>query len=340
MEAPQYLTDLLVSNIHQAQNETIYEELLFQDPMEPFGKNNFLFFIKPEITLPSQTIQLEKILDIVLEKIAAFGFRIHDIRILSAKYLETYNLIEQHYGVIAQIANQGRSQLSTVARERFQEVFNVSPDEVNVLGGNEFLAEYPFFDFHSLDCLWQNAENIKLASGTYAEKLRIDQDTIYLLNAFNPKQLRHFTEKGRSIVTFNLSGDIPWNEARALFAGATNPLKAAEGSLRRTFLDRKEELGLPEVSQSFNGIHLSAGPVEALIELHRFDSDHSRPNGESNYLDFPFGRLLATAFGTIPDVILQNASIEVDGKPVSIFDLTEDKDSDEAFGLLIHALQQ
>jgi len=185
-----------------------------------------------------------------------------------------------------------------------------------------------------LDCLWQNSENLKLASGTYVEKLRIDQEVVYVLNAFHPKQLRHFTEPGRSIVLFNISGDRPWKEARESFAGATDPRKAVEGSLRRLLMERKVELGIPDVSQSFNGIHLSAGPVEALIELHRFDTDHSSPEGEADFKDFSFGKELIRTFGEIPEALLNNETLEVDGKSITVFDLTENLDSDEALLLL------
>jgi len=175
---------------------------------------------------------------------------------------------------------------------------------------------------------------VKLGGGAYCEKLRMDKETVYLLNGFHPKQLKHFTEMGRSIVVFNISGDISWREARTNFAGATNPMNAAEGSIRRMLLEKKQELGIPEVSQSFNGIHLSAGPVEALIELRRFGSDVSAKNGEKRLTDFPFGRLLTERFKGDTDKILENPTVMVSGKPVSVFDLTEEKDSDEAMALL------
>jgi len=334
MNIPQNLTALVAEKIRLAQTGLAYDDVILGDTLVPVRKNEYLLFLKPEITMPSETIQLESVIDLILEQMDAFEFVIHDVRILAASYLEAYNLIDQHYGVISLVSNQGLKAMSEGAKARFKELFAVEADESNVLGGMEFLRKYPFFNFHSLDCIWQNSENIKLASGTYVEKLRIDQETVYVLNAFHPKQLRHFTEPGRSIVLFHISGNRSWQIARESFAGATDPKKALEGSLRRLLMERKDEFGIPEVSQSFNGIHLSAGPVEALIELHRFDSDHSSPEGEADFKDFSFGKDLLRAFGEIPDVVLNNAILQVDGKSITVFDLTENMDSDQALVLL------
>ncbi len=339
MNIPKNLTTLVADTIRLAQTGLAYDEVILGDTHVPVLKNEYLLFLKPEITMPSQTIQLEPVIDLILEQMDAFGFVIHDVRILAASYLEAFNLIDQHYGVISLVSNQGLNAMTEGAKARFLEIFGEEAEASNVLGGMEFLRKYPFFNYHSLDCMWQNSENIKLASGTYVEKLRIDQEIVYVLNAFHPKQLRHFTEPGRSIVLFNISGDRPWKEARESFAGATDPKKAVEGSLRRLLMERKDEFGIPEVSQSFNGIHLSAGPVEALIELHRFDSDHSSPEGESDFKDFSFGKELIQTFGEIPEALLNNEKIELDGKSISIFDLTENLDSDKALRLLTHCFK-
>jgi len=334
MIVPKNLTTLVADKIRLAQTGLAYDEVIFEDTDLPVLKNEYLLFLKPEITMPSDTIRLESVIDLILEQMDAFGFVIHDVRILSASYLEAFNLIDQHYGVISLISNQGLNAMTDGAKERFRDFYGVEADASNVLGGMEFLRKYPYFNFHSLDCMWQNSENLKLASGTYVEKLRIDQEVVYVLNAFHPKQLRHFTEPGRSIVLFNISGDRPWKEARESFAGATDPRKAVEGSLRRLLMERKVELGIPDVSQSFNGIHLSAGPVEALIELHRFDTDHSSPEGEADFKDFSFGKELIRTFGEIPEALLNNETLEVDGKSITVFDLTENLDSNEALLLL------
>jgi len=328
------LRDLVINKIKEAQNGRLWCEKIFEN-REDYKKNNFLFFIKPEITIKSENIKPDKIIDLIFERISDFGFNIHSVRALSAEYLEKYNLIEQHYGVIAHVSKDPVNNMTEAAKNKFNEIYGCSVDEVKVIGGDEFLERYPFFNYHSLDCLWQNNPNIKLASGTYAQKIRIDLEEMYLINGFNPRQLKHFTEKGRSIIAINISGDISWEKARNEFAGVTIPMNAAVGSLRHEFLKRKQEFGLSEVSQSYNGIHLSAGPIEALVELVRFDTDYSESDSTINYLKFPFGKMLAEQMGdNIPQWIVENKSVIYMNKKVSVFDLTENLDSDKAIELI------
>lgn len=333
--AKENYTKTIAGFVKKAQNEEIFFEEIFHNPDLQTGKNEFLFFIKPEITLESEAVNLEKILDLIQDKIIAFGFNVHNIKILSADYLDKFNIIAQHYGVINKIASDARQNLSDAAKDKFKEIFAQSIEESNVLGGMEILAKYPDFNAYSLDYLWQNVENKKLAGGTYCEEIKIDNEKIYLINGFHPRQLKHFTEKGRSIVVFTLSSDLSWAEARGNFIGATRPSDAREGSLRRELLDRKDEFGLAEVSQGVNGVHLSAGPVEALIELKRYNSNFSDKTQIKDFSSFYFGQKLAENFpAETVENILSNPNVEVNGKAVSIFDLTEEKDSDEAITII------
>lgn len=335
MVAAGRLTATIAGSIKKAQQENVFFEELYNDPAAATGKNEFLFFIKPEITLPADSIQLENILDLVQEKIERFGLTIHNVKVLSAKYLEQYNIIAQHYGVINKIASNAAASLSEGAKEKFTQLYGKTINDVKLLGGVEFLEQYPAFNAYSLDFLWQNVENKKLAGGTYAEVIKVDNEQLYVINGFHPRQLKQFTEKGRSIVVMTLSGDLNWNEARGNFIGATNPQAAAAGSLRNTFLNRKDELGLAEISQGVNGVHLSAGPVEALVELRRYNTNFADAAQTKTWTDFSFGKQLAANFTPEQiEKIVNNENVTVEGKSVSIFDLTEEKNAEEAITLL------
>ncbi|HOD26501.1 MAG: hypothetical protein ACOX59_01775 [Bacteroidales bacterium] len=328
------IIDALLNGIADAQDSHSNIQTIYTDAEATFLKNNALFFIKPEITRADPAIRLKEVLTLILDKLAAFELRIHSIRILPAAYLKKHDLIRSHYGVISRVASEGAKTLGDEAKGRFREVFGLEPSEARILGGLEVLETYPFFNSRSLDCLWQNGQNHKLAGGTYAEKWRIDSDTVYVLNAFHPRQLEHFTQPGRSIVVMNISGDTDWSDLRNSFAGATNPQKAMPGSLRNDLCLRARELGLGEISQSQNGVHLSAGPVEALLELQRFESDLDRDKALLPFETFPFGRQLLTVFEQIPAKILNNEKINHQGKQVSIFDLTEEMNATEALSFL------
>jgi len=323
----------IIDSIKKAQNQNIFFEELYNDPNIEIGKNEFLFFIKPEILLKSEKIRLDKILDLIERKIRDFGFNIHNIKILSANYLDQYNIIAQHYGIINELSSNAIAYMSEGAKDKFKEYYGKPVNEAKTLGSFEFITQYPNADAVSLDYLWQNIEVRKLASGTYCGKAKIDHEIIYIINGFHPRQLKQYTEAGRSILVMTLSNNISWTKARREFIGVTNPFNAKEGSLRKELLDNKDLLGLQEVSQDFNGAHLSAGPIEALIELKRFNSNFA-DNNIKDFVDFPFGKILKENLNEHFDDILNNKNVIIEGKQISIFDLTEEKDSDKVIELL------
>jgi hypothetical protein len=331
------LTTIIKNSILSAQNEECFFEEIFSDSSLPVRKNEFLFFVKPEITMESNTIKVDKIFELIQDKIKEFGFNIHNINILSADYLHKYNIIAQHYGVINSIACNAIQNMSESAKCKFKEIYGKYPHELKVLGGLEFLECYKDFNANSIDFLWQNKKCDKLAGGTYSLEVKIDDEIIYLINGFHPRQLSQYTAKGRSIIVMRLSGDISWEDARINFIGSTFPLNANDGSIRKELLRHKDELGLAEVSQALNGVHLSAGPVEALVELCRYNSNFSDQNKIKDYSDFSFGKQLLENFDNdIVNKIVLNINVDINGKIVSIFDLTEEKNSEEAIKLLIN----
>ena len=333
-------TTMVGNNVRKAQDEQVFFEEIFDDPGLAVGSNEFLFFIKPEITLPSKKIQLRKTLSLIYHKIVEFGLQIHSVKILSARYLEQYNIIAQHYGVINQIASSAVKNMPDAAKDRFAELYGHSVDDVRVLGGIEFLDIYSDYDAYSLGTLWQDSDFQKLAGGTYCVPIKVGGEEVFLINGFHPKQLKHFVEPSRSIVVMTLSGDLSWGDARNNFVGSTMPAKANKGSLRNEFLENQMSLGLSDVSPSLNGVHLSAGPVEALVELRRYNSDFSDSASIKEFTDFSFGKQLKQVFDDeLVAQITSNVNVDDHGKTVSVFDLTEELDSGEALNVLIEHFQ-
>jgi nucleoside diphosphate kinase len=300
----------------------------------PSGKHEFLFFIKPEIMEPGAPVKTEAVLDLIFSKIAESGLQIAALKILGADYLEKYNIIARHYGVINKLATDPLPNLSDAAKAAFETNFGKRIESCTVLGGVECMNRFSFFNPYSFDVLWQNTPYKKLAGGTYCGPVSIDGEQIYLVNGFHPKQLVHFTEKGRSIFVFTLVGDLSWSDARSKFLGATDPSKALSGSIRKTLLEKADEFRLKAVVPSLNGAHLSAGPVEGLVELMRYNSDFASGTLKS-INDFSFGRMLASSFTKESvEKIISNEDLIIDGRRISVFDLTEEKNADEAVALL------
>ena len=253
-------------------------------------RNELLFFFKPEVTILPEP-QFRSVLNLAFEIFEKYSLLPTGAFVLSGQYMDAHDLAAQHYGVINQIARKGADGLSSLAQTKFKEAFQVPLEKAHVLGAFEFMKKYPFFDAVSLNVLWENCGNTKLAGGTYCAEVFVLGKMIYLLNGFHPFQLRHLTDKDSSIVVIVFQSDTSWASLRTEMLGATNPEKATDGSLRKILLERRNELGLIEVSQAYNCAHLSAGPLEAIVEIQRFISDHMS-HGSMSPFDIAAGKYL------------------------------------------------
>ena len=247
----------LIQSVDALNIDIPVNQVFFEDKIQS-GKNEFLFFMKPEILIADDpNLKRDEIIAFIFSKIAEFGLQIKNIRILNASYLAKFNIIGQHYGVINRISSDVKNRVSQGGKDTFEDLFKEPFDRSQVYGSLQFLNEFPVFNAVSLDYLWQNSKFQKLSGGTYCAEIYIDGKKVFLVNGFHPRQLEHFTLPDRSIVIFTLSGNISWNEARNSFIGVTNPEKALPGSIRRELSDRKKEFGLKTVSSSWNGVHHS-----------------------------------------------------------------------------------
>jgi hypothetical protein len=324
----------LLEIVPQAQQGKISYERLEIVSRGSIGKHEFLFFIKPEITVKDPHIQFESILRMVLKKLDEYNLNIAEVSVLAADYLEQYDIIARHYGVINALSRDAGKHLSQEARDKFSQVYGKNPEQVQILGSIEFLRHFPSYTPQSLNNLWQKGEMQKLSGGTYCVPLRLKEQEVYLINGFHPNQLVHFTGKGKSIITFALTGDLDWHTARNSLIGKTNPSEALPGSLRNEIHVRKTHLGLSNVSASMNGFHLSAGPVEGLVELVRYCSNYAFEK-ERPITDFHFGSQLTEVFGREKTAhILGNPLLQWKESSISVFDLTEEKNNPDAIELL------
>jgi hypothetical protein len=307
------------------------------DPADDYA-NELLFFVKPEVTM-SGADTLRAVLDVTADAFDDYGVVATGAKILGASFLDTHDLIAQHYGVINEIARNGADAISEEAVDTFADTYGTPADDAILLGAFEFLDRYDGFTDVSLNVLWDNVVADRLASGTYCAPVRVFDDTVYLLNGFHPYQIEHFTQEGASILVLTVQTDAEWDALRGDMIGATDPQEAPEGSIRRTLLERQDELGLPPVDQGSNGVHLSAGPLEGLVETIRFVSDHDAgttidPADTAAGRAFLDGGIDADSLA----YLMGNPVLETDDEYVSAFDLTEEINTDAAIQRLKAAL--
>jgi hypothetical protein len=292
----------------------------------------FVIFSKPELGRLNDA-GLSAVWDLFASSFASYDVTVHRIKIMTGPELDQAGLMQQHYGVINQISRLGRPALTEAAETSLGGVLSNLPADAEVLGGHQFLEQYPEFSPFALAMLFSNASVSRLGPGTYAAPVRIDGASVVILNGFHPRQLSFFTADDAVCAFLHASSPTDWEVLRSELIGATDPSQADAGSLRGTLYADPAAYGLTAVNSNFNGVHMSAGPLEGLGELDRFF-------GEVQPLaDWSFAQTL-TAAGATPDAItefLENPVIQTDGERGTAFDLTEGMNPDPAAKLLLTA---
>ncbi len=296
------------------------------------GGAEFVIFSKPELGRLGST-DLASVWDLFARSFAAYDVTVQRIKIMTGPELDVAGAMQQHYGVINQISRLGRPALTEAAESSLAALLGDLPEDAVVLGGHKFLERYSEFSPFALAMLFSNAKVSRLGPGTYAAPVRIDGTTVVILNGFHPRQLSFFTADDAVCVFLHASSPTDWDVLRNELIGATDPSQASARSLRGILYADPASFGLTAVNSNFNGVHMSAGPLEGLGELDRFF-------GEVQPLtDWLFARTLAAA-GASPDAIaelLENPVIETDGERGTAFDLTEGINPEPAAKLLVNA---
>lgn len=310
------------------------------------GYTPIRFFLKPEATNVREGVNVEKCLHTALELlekgIGGKPVKVGAVRVVGGAYLDKHALMVQHYGVIAKISKEGESAISAAARETLRAKFaddigSWTPEHYksHILGGHQFLAKFPQFNAFSLLALNDNLTIVRLGPGTYAIKLKVRGETFIVLNSFHPYQVVPYNSAENAIIVFECTSTCTWEELRSHLGGPTDPTTAPEGSIRLAFLKGKHECGLKDVDRGSNCIHMSAGPLEGMVELKRFFSDLDS-GSHINYGETAFGALLLENGFPEQKVLSlsENPDAEVGGKRQSVFDLTEEKDAVHALKIL------
>ena len=296
------------------------------------GANEFVIFSKPELGRLAAD-DLAAVWDLFAASLGGHNVTVHHVKVLTGPELEQAGAMQQHYGVINQISRLGRPALTAAAERTLTETYGDALDRAVVLGGHQFLERYPDFSPFALGMLFSNAEVSRLGPGTYAGSVRIDGAQVIMLNGFHPRQLAFFTADDTVCAFLHASSTTDWEVLRSEMIGATDPAKAAATSIRGRLRTDPAAFGLASVNSNFNGVHMSAGPLEGLAELARFYGElQPRP-------DWAFSRALVGAGIQKTDLagLTDNPDVESAGERTTAFDLTEGVNAEPAARLLLQA---
>jgi hypothetical protein len=303
----------------------------FAGSHEAPGGNEFVIFSKPELGRLTGS-DLDRVWDLFAASLDAYGVTVHRTAILTGPELESSGVMAEHYGVINNISRLGRSTLTEAAEQALTEQYGAELAEgAQVLGGHQFLEQFPGFGAYSLGVLFANLPVSRLGPGTYAGAVKVDGQPVIILNGFHPRQLGFFTADDTVCAFLHCSSATSWESLRNDLIGTTDPAQADPKSIRGTLFADPAGFGLATVSSNFNGVHMSAGPLEGLVELTRFFG--GSPG------DYTFAAALANAGASVDGVaaLAANPTLEADGERGSAFDLTEGVDAAQAATLLAAA---
>jgi hypothetical protein len=297
------------------------------------ARNHCVVFLKPEALARREGVRVEAVLELAFSALRAHAVKTGAIRVLNGPYLDRYHIMEAHYGVINRVSRLGEAAVSAPTRKKL--VVECQGVEHRILGAHQFLEKFPDVSPFALNILGDTVGTKKIASGKYFIVAAVNGERIVVLNPFHPYQLLQYTPPGHTIVVFECWTDTGWQALRQEMTGATDPTRAAAGSIRKTLLDKKRHFGLREVRTATNGVHCSAGPLEAMAEYARFFSDHAN-KVTIRLSETPFGRLLSSRGINDKGIekLSKNPLLGKAGKADYAFNLTEEKDADESADLL------
>ena len=331
MLSPQQLKQALLDSLQSDEDIAV-----IQPPAigQTERQNELLMFIKPEILAIEDGTCLGNALDLIWAKLSEFDASVAGTVLVGGPALEQKESMDRHYGAINVLSKTASGGLDASDQRSVYDALAVSSAEYPLFGGHEFLNAHPSFTPASLDSLWFTKKAHKIRSGFYVQAYEDAKEKFILVNGFHPAQLAHFTEPSHRIALMLLHSDKGWAELRDQMIGDTFPERAVSGSIRGELHAQPAHFGFDEVTIANNGVHLSAGPFEAMFEIANF-----------------FGSLVGSDISsTLPRIVktMQNARISPDdayralenpdistgdGATTDLFDATEHMDTEAAVAL-------
>lgn len=298
-------------------------------------QNELLMFIKPEILAIEERTCLGNAIDLIWAKLSEFGASVAGTVLVGGPALERKESMDRHYGAINVLSKTASDGLDASDRSSVYDALAVSSADYPLYGGHEFLDAHPSFTPASLDSLWFTKKAHKIRSGFYVQAYEKVGEKFILVNGFHPAQLAHFTEPSHRIALMLLHSDTGWAELRDQMIGDTFPERAVSGSIRGELHAKPAHFGFDEVTIANNGVHLSAGPFEAMFEIANFfgslvgsDISSTRPQ---------IVKTMQTAGISHGDAYkaLENPEIDGGGATTDLFDATEHMDTEAAVALYL-----
>jgi len=295
-------------------------------------ENEFVLFFKPEIFFPG--VNTEVSISMAFDKFKEHNVDIAGMLLLTGDRMNELGIMDRHYGFINKLSKNASKILSADDLEKIYSLLEITDREnYKIYGGHEFLASHPSFTEESLDEFWFTKKSAKIKGGFYVQKYELDGEKFVLVDAFHPSQLKHYINPPHKTLVLLAKSNNSWDSLRDIMIGETFPEKAVPESIRGEFYKNKDQYGMREVSIAYNGIHMSAGPFEAIFEIGNFlkgitGADYTPEKTNLHNKMIAAGISQAQALDAI-----NNPKANIDDKETSLFDITEIKNSSDAVSI-------
>ncbi|MBN2510622.1 MAG: hypothetical protein JXB03_10100 [Spirochaetales bacterium] len=284
--------------------------------------NAGLVFIKPHAAVPG-------VISFVETSLAHAGITIEQKGRLKGSEIESRGIIDRHYFAISKTAmktDPADLSLSSPVYDEFRGKFGTGWEEA-LAGGKmynsaQYMERHRILSGETLTAVWTSGAFMKLGPGLYVCK--VPETGEFLINGFYPGMREKFTRPDALVLWYAVAFDeaaLPWKNFRSLVIGATDPSKAADGSIRKQLYADFSRYGLSSrPSMSDNGVHASAGPIEGMRERMVWAGIPPQDSELGTALE---RRGLGSALTTL----LENSEAVYEGNKGPVFDITEDADS-------------
>lgn len=157
-----------VSSMLESTSKLDSEQLIKDFQFDNSIENELLFFFKPECFLAGHEESTKAIFKLAMTKFQEFNVSVSGILLLRGNRLGDLEIMDKHYGYINLLSRKASMNVSKEDMNSIWQNLGIDKSEdIKILGGHEFLKEYPQFDEQSLDELWASKKSLKLKSGFY-----------------------------------------------------------------------------------------------------------------------------------------------------------------------------
>jgi hypothetical protein len=302
----------------------------YAPPDKTTGFNQVVIVLKPELLQSPLRTARRALLLRVFELLDAANLHIHATAIASASWLRENQFVYRNYPRLNRVAREGARVLGDSERALINDRY---PNAI-VVSAIEFLESHPEISIGALDVLCRNTLTEKLGTGAYATRIVAGSQEWIVLNAFHPRQIRHFESPGGSAVALECRTARHWQEIREI-VGDIDPIAASPSTLRGALYATAEQYGLARPCIAENGIHLSPGAMDAMALCSLMLV------AETSYLEglrrTQAGMLLVAKGLTSPDLaVLERLRDEAGAEAAPLQQTTEWMDAEAATEIIAH----